>query len=62
MLLPTPTATAHALGGSPEATALPSDDNKQLAVYGGLTLAFVALVLLLLSLYARRRNEDPLLR
>jgi hypothetical protein len=62
MLLPTPTATAHALGGSPEATALPSDDNKQLAVYGGLTLAFVAFGLLLLSLYARRRNEDPLLR
>ena len=33
-----------------------------LLVYAGLTLAIVAFGLLLLSIYARRRNEDPLLR
>jgi hypothetical protein len=62
MLVPTPTPTAKALGSSPGATAVPGDDSKQLIVYGGLTLAIVAFGLLLLSLYARRRNEDPLLR
>ena len=63
MLVPTPTAKVAPPGaGSPETTAVASDDRQQLIVYGGLTLAIVAFGLLLLSLYARRRNEDPLLR
>jgi len=47
---------------APAATNTSGDPGRLLIVYAGLTLAIVAFGLLLLSLYARRRNEDPLLR
>jgi hypothetical protein len=53
---PTPETTA------PSAAPVSQDTTQVLLVYGGLTLAIVAFGLLLLSIYARRRNEDPLLR
>jgi hypothetical protein len=39
-----------------------SDTTRLLLIYGGVSLATIAFALLLLSLYARRRTEDPLLR
>ena len=58
-----PTAT-EALVTAPTSTnsSETDDTGRLLLVYAGLTLAIVAFGLLLLSLYARRRNEDPLLR
>jgi hypothetical protein len=70
---PAPSATAAALVPGPTATATPpaavpgaatggGDTARLLMVYGGVTLAVIAFGILLLSLYARRRTEDPLLR
>jgi hypothetical protein len=67
-LEPAPTATEGLINGGGPAPATPNaedtgtDTGRLLLVYAGLTLAIVAFGLLLLSLYARRRNEDPLLR
>jgi hypothetical protein len=65
---PAPTATEGLIngGGPAPAARLPPTLAPILAACSwstaGLTLAIVAFGLLLLSLYARRRNEDPLLR
>jgi len=67
-LEPAPTATEALINGGGPAPATPdaedtgADTGRLLLVYAGLTLAIVAFGLLLLSIYARRRNEDPLLR
>jgi hypothetical protein len=67
-LEPAPTATEGLINGGGPAPAAPNtadtgtDTGRLLLVYAGLTLAIVAFGLLLLSIYARRRNEDPLLR
>jgi hypothetical protein len=71
--IPAPSATAAALVPAATATAAPpaagpgeaadgADTARLLMVYGGVTLAVIAFGILLLSLYARRRTEDPLLR
>jgi hypothetical protein len=39
-----------------------ADTTRLLLIYGGVTLAMIAFGVLLLSLYANRRTEDPLLR
>ena len=67
-LVPSPTATEGLINGNGPAPTSPNvadtgaDIGRLLLVYAGLTLAIVAFGLLLLSIYARRRNEDPLLR
>ena len=38
------------------------DTTRLLLIYGGVTLATLAFAVLLLAIYARRHNEDPLLR
>jgi hypothetical protein len=65
-----PKATNETLGGQigdepspPTAAADESTDTTRLLlIYGGVTLAMLAFALLLLTVYARRRTEDPLLR
>lgn len=39
-----------------------TDMTRLLLIYGGVTLAVLAFAVLLLAIYARRHNEDPLLR
>ena len=61
-LVPAPTATAQPQPAAPAAAANGQRHRPELLVYGGLTLAVISFGLLLLSVYARRRTEDPLLR
>jgi hypothetical protein len=61
-LLPVATATAQPAAAVPAAAADGGDTARLLMVYGGVTIAVIAFGILLLSLYARRRTEDPLLR
>lgn len=60
-VVPVPTATPQPESATPGALAN-GTDAATLLVYGGVTLAVLAFGLLLLSVYARRRTEDPLLR
>jgi hypothetical protein len=58
-----PTEFAPAPPPAPEPPDTDSSDaTRLLLIYGGVSLATIAFALLLLSLYARRRTEDPLLR
>jgi hypothetical protein len=62
--MPSAAATATQQSGTvaPAAADTHTDNGRLLIVYAGMTVAIVAFGLLLLSFYARRRNEDPLLR